>query len=212
MVVVGARGLAKEVLEIFSKRKQLSSLYFFDNVNVSDRLVFDQFPILHSFDEVRRVFTETNDPSFVLGLGSPVLRQNLCLEFERIGGKLTSAIHPAVEVGSFDVSIGAGTIILGNTTITNSVTVGRGTLINPNCTISHDSVIGDFVEISPGVRITGHARVGDLTMLGTNCCILPRVKIGKNVVVGAGAVVRHDVADNTMVAGVPAVFKKKIDR
>jgi serine O-acetyltransferase len=35
------------------------------------------------------------------------------------------------------------------------------------------------------------------------------VKIGNNVIIAAGSVVTHDIPDNCMVAGVPAVIKKR---
>jgi acetyltransferase-like isoleucine patch superfamily enzyme len=37
-----------------------------------------------------------------------------------------------------------------------------------------------------------------------NACILPGVRIGAHAIVGAGAVVVHDVPDYAVVAGVPA--------
>lgn len=41
--------------------------------------------------------------------------------------------------------------------------------------------------------------------------ILPGVTIGSNVVVAAGAVVTHDVPDNSLVAGVPAQVIRKLE-
>ncbi|MGB7339479.1 MAG: acyltransferase [Phototrophicaceae bacterium] len=40
--------------------------------------------------------------------------------------------------------------------------------------------------------------------IGSNATILPGVTIGENAIVGAGAVVTHDVPDYAIVAGVPA--------
>lgn len=47
--------------------------------------------------------------------------------------------------------------------------------------------------------------------LGANTTILPGVTVGENAVVAAGAVVSHDVPDNTVVAGVPARVIKQIE-
>jgi len=46
--------------------------------------------------------------------------------------------------------------------------------------------------------------------IGAGATILPGVTIGENAVVAAGAVVSKDVADNTIVGGVPAKFIKSI--
>ena len=41
--------------------------------------------------------------------------------------------------------------------------------------------------------------------------IIPHVRIGEGAIVAAGAVVREDVDPYTMVAGVPAVYKKEAE-
>ena len=51
----------------------------------------------------------------------------------------------------------------------------------------------------------GKIEVGDNVHIGTNAILMPGIKIGKNVVVACGAVVTHDVRDNTIVGGIPAV-------
>jgi sugar O-acyltransferase (sialic acid O-acetyltransferase NeuD family) len=211
MVIVGAKGFAKEVLEIFSQRNQLHQLFFFDNVSTDlpDRL-YGRFTVLRTMSEVKEIFRKTGDTRFTLGLGNPVLRYNLNAKFKQIGGQLTSTISPNTDIGSFGTSIAHGCNILSGTIITNDVTLHTGCLINPGCTISHDSTLDEFVQLSPGVRITGNCFIDRYSQLGTNSVILPKVRIGKNVVVGAGAVVTKDVPDNVMVAGVPAVIKKKL--
>ena len=211
MIVAGAKGLAKELLEIFAGRNALTNLYFFDNINPdAPSELFGQFRILRTFDEAREIFQQTGDASFSLGLGNPVLRQRLANEFFKIGGILASVISPAANIGHYGVSISAGCCILPGAVITTSVTIGRGCLINPNATISHDSSLGNFVEVSPGVNVTGNCSIGDYSFIGANAVLLPKIRIGKNVVVGAGAVVTKDVSDNTQVAGVPAVVKKQL--
>lgn len=46
--------------------------------------------------------------------------------------------------------------------------------------------------------------------IGAGATILPGVTIGENAVVGAGSVVTHDVESNTIVAGNPARFIRRI--
>lgn len=62
----------------------------------------------------------------------------------------------------------------------------------------HDINSRDFHAIEVPVDI------GDYVFIGPRAIILPGVAIGKGAVVAAGAVVTRDVADFTIVAGVPA--------
>lgn len=211
MVIVGAGGFAKEILETFLQRNEVENLFFFDNVSEHVPLkLFDRFPVLRTFDQVKQIFNETGDGRFTLGLGNPSFRHSLNKNFAGIGGILTSTVSPHTEIGSFGTTIAPGCNILSGSIITNNVTLKIGCLINPGCSISHDSILQDFVQISPGVRITGSCVIDSFSMLGTNCVILPKIKIGKNVIVGAGAVVTKDVPDNSMVMGVPATVRKKL--
>ena len=47
--------------------------------------------------------------------------------------------------------------------------------------------------------------------IGAGSSILPGVTIGENAIVGAGSIVTKDVEPNTIVAGNPAKFIKRID-
>lgn len=203
MLIIGAKGLAKEVLEIFHQRNELENLYFYDDISTdAPGKLYGQFPVLRNKEQVARLFDTDN--RFVLGIGKPALRFELYNTFKDAGGELVSAISPLAQIGHYKTSIAAGSIVMAGTIITNDVKIGKACLINPNCTISHDTVIGDFVEISPGVQIAGNCIIGDFCTVGTNATMLPKIKLGNKVTVGAGAVVTKDVPDNKTVVGAPA--------
>lgn len=203
MIIIGAKGLAKEVLEVMYLQNQLKDLYFYDDLSIDGPdLLFNRFPVIRTLEEAEKIFTW--DPSFILGLGNPFLRHKLYLKFIGKGGKICSAISPDATIGHFDTVIEEGSVILMKAVITNNVHIGKGVLINPNCTISHDSIVEEFVEISPGVQITGNVHIGSFSQIGTNATILPKITIGKNCIIGAEALVTKDLPDNSLAVGVPA--------
>lgn len=92
--------------------------------------------------------------------------------------------------------------------------------------------VGDDVTFAPDVYVTDHnhrydepgvpvsrqwvdgapVSIGSGCWLGTRSVVLPGTTIGRNVVVAAGAVVRGDVPDHSVVAGVPAkIVRRRVD-
>lgn len=83
---------------------------------------------------------------------------------------------------------------------------GLGIVIHPNVTIGARTQIGHGVTIAG----TGHARtiIGNDVTIAAGAILLNRhgepITVGDGAVVGAGSVVREDVAPGAVVAGVPA--------
>lgn len=210
MLIVGAKGFAKEVLEILHQQNQIHNLVFYDDVNhdAPDRL-FGKFPVLKSLEAAANYFA-TIDNRYTIGIGNPVLRKALQLKFTDAGGVFSSTISTSANLGSHDVTIGHGTNILPGAILSNSTTIGEGCILYYNVIITHDCIVDDFVEISPAAILLGRCKVGSFTQIGANATLLPDVVIGKNVIVGAGAVVTKDIPDNSLVVGVPGIIKKQL--
>jgi sugar O-acyltransferase (sialic acid O-acetyltransferase NeuD family) len=208
MLVIGAKGFAKELLEILSQNNELDDLAFYDDVNrQGPDLLYDRFPVLKSETEVIRYLSDT-DRRFTIGIGNPRLRKKMYDRFTVYSPHFTGVISRYAEIGSFGVTIGAGCNILSGVKISNDVHIGMGCMVYYNSMITHDVRIGDFVEISPGVTLLGRCRIGRFSHLGSGSIVLPDVTVGSNVIIAAGAVVTKALPDNVMAAGVPAVIKK----
>lgn len=210
MLIIGAKGFAKEVLEVCVQNDCTSNLVFFDDVNmdIPDKL-YSEFSILKNKEEVLTHF-KNNGKSFTIGVGNPKHRRMLHQKFIDLGGVFTSMISTTAQIGSYNVNIEEGCNIMQKVVITNDVTIRKGTIVNQLTSIGHDVEIGEFSEICPNVSISGNCKIGANTFIGTGAIILPKINIGKNVVVGAGAVVSKDLPDNCVAVGIPAkVIKNK---
>ncbi len=85
--------------------------------------------------------------------------------------------------------------------------------LHAGCTIAQEAYLctGTHDFSSPQLPLqTAPIIVGELAFVGLRAIVLPGVNIGRNAVVGAGAVVTHEVAAGQKVAGNPArpVIKK----
>lgn len=102
-----------------------------------------------------------------------------------------------------------------------NISIGEDTIIGDHVTLDgrDQLTIGDHVDIASQVMIfNGHhdihsqdfdpvtapVKIGDYVFIGPRSIVLPGVTISKGAVVAAGAVVTKDVAEKTIVAGVPA--------
>lgn len=102
--------------------------------------------------------------------------------------------------------VGLHSTVIGPVTIGNDVNIAQGVVLSG---LNHNFVERDVPIARQGVT-TATITICDDVWIGANAVILAGVSIGSHSVVAAGAVVTRDVAPHTLVAGVPAVAKKKI--
>jgi len=208
MLVFGAKGLAKEVLEVVKQNRKLNKLAFFDNISLeSPEKLYGKFNIIKNDEDAVKYFSNI-DSHFTIGVGGPKIREHAFNTFISLRGKPINLISNTSTIGSYGVELGVGINIMQQVVITNDIKIGNGCLINQLSSIGHDVEIGNFVEVCPGVAISGNCKIGNHSFLGTNSTILPQVTIGKNVIIGAGAVITKNIPDNCTVVGIPGKIIK----
>lgn len=108
-------------------------------------------------------------------------------------------IRPFVHVTAGAV-IGAGCVVQSNVSVVDGVTLEDDVMIGPTAVFAnvHHPRAHEPARQEPPTRVKRGATVG------ANATILCGVTIGEYAFVGAGAVVRHDVAAHAVVVGVPA--------
>ncbi len=70
--------------------------------------------------------------------------------------------------------------------------------------ITHDGGTLLYRKYIPDLEVTKPIVLGDDVYVDNNVLFLPGVTVGSNVVIGAGAIVTHDIPDNSVAVGVPA--------
>ncbi len=207
MIIIGAKGHAKEIYEI-CRESNLIVTHFFDDVSKDNSSELYGLPILKNYFDLTNLFQINNKA--ILGLGKNSNRFKLYEKCKSINAIIENCIAKSAFI-SKSAKIQDGLNIMNFAFIGADVIIGKGVLINTRSSIHHDCKIGNFVEISPGAEILGNCIINDFSTIGAHATILPKITIGKNVIVAAGAVVTKDVPNNCMVAGIPAIIKKQLE-
>ena len=202
MLVTGAGGFARQLIEAFEP-KELEKLLFFDHDKKKNK-IFGEFEVIHLVDAAYEYFDKT-DKRYCMGIGVPRVRKKMNDLFKHYqNSELVSVISKKAVISQYVQKIGLGVSILDNAIIEGDVDLGFGCMINLRATIAHECEIGDYTEIAPGVNISGNCKIGKFCRIGTGATMIPNITIGDNVTVGAGAVITESYGDNLVLAGVPA--------
>ena len=144
--------------------------------------------------------------------------------FLPVVGKPCMKLRTAMVRGYADY-VGKNVNIQRKASITSKLRIGEKSGIGANSRIAGPVTIGKFVNMGPECIIFttnhGHDRtdipmqkqgytepkevvIGDDVWIGTRVTILPGVHIGCGSIIGAGAVVTHDIPPYSIAGGVPA--------
>lgn len=131
-------------------------------------------------------------------------------------------INARIEPGAIirdKVLIGDNAVVMMGATINIGAEVGADSMIDMGAVLGGRAIVGKHCHIGAGTVLAGvvepasaqPVRIDDNVLIGANAVVIEGVHVGEGAVVAAGAIVTHDVAPHTMVAGVPAKFIKNVD-
>lgn len=212
VVIVGAGGFGREVLEIFKDQNRISRswniLGFVDENKQLQEKTLNSYPVLGGLDWLRE--HNSDNLGCVVAIGTCETRKQVVERLQEIGVNFYDAIHPSV-IMSDSVKMGTDVIICAGSVLTVNITIGDHVHININSTIGHDAVIGSYCTINPIVAINGNNHLGEGVYVGTGATFIQEVSIGSWSTIGAGAVVIGDIPEKVTAVGVPAKVVKSKD-
>ncbi len=98
-----------------------------------------------------------------------------------------------------------------------AIRVGKNSNVQDCCVLhgmreKYGVIVGDWVTVGHSVTLHG-CTIGDRCLIGMGAVILNNVKVGEGSIIAAGTVLPENtvVEPRSMWAGVPGVFRKKLD-
>ena len=202
LFILGASGLAKEVIDLVEEYKEYDVAGILDDDARSHGTIFHGHKVLGPI-EMTSELTGSLFLICIASIKSSVDRSKIAKNHDIPTDRFATIIHPSAMV-SKSSTIEPGSIVLANSTITANSRLGGFSIVMPSVVITHDDYVGDSCTFASGATVAGHVKIGNSVYVGTGANILERVEIGTGAIIGAGSLVNRNVPENETWAGVPA--------
>ncbi|MFI0429064.1 acetyltransferase [Mariniflexile sp. HMF6888] len=204
IIIIGASGHAKVVIDIVEKQKMFNIIGLIDSYKKVGTKI-SGYKILGTEDIIEQLMADQEVIGGIIAIGDNWTRHLIKEKIKKTtpNFEFLSAIHPNA-VLSKNIKIPKGTVIMAGAIINSDAIVGEFCIINTNASLGHESTMQNYSSLAPGVNIGGNVNIGDFSAISIGATIIQNINIGDHALVGAGALVINDVKDCDVVYGVPA--------
>lgn len=210
MIIVGAKGLGREVLInfMYEDRAFLAARPFFERLAISfeeaglSELVIREINrmVQKNPDEIVLYDDQSQDSPDLVYDSYPLIKSfSQAVDYiMNIDNRFITAIgHPRVRKKLTDRFENAGGILVSSISpyshIAPKSIAQPGIITQPGSGISNDSIIGKSVVLLSNSLIGHDCEIGDFVTIGPNCTILAK-SVGDYTFIGAGSVVVNNVS------------------
>ena len=209
IAIIGAGGFGREIIELILainkvEKKYILVGFYEDNKKVGE--LINGYPVLGAISDINLIDYKID---VVLGIGDPIIKGQIISSIRNSNVNFPILIHPNVQMGENNITIGRGTVICAGCIITCDINIDDFVTLNLSCTVGHDSTIKGYSSFMPGVNISGEVIIENRVYIGTGAKIINQLTIGERTIIGAGAVVSKSLPANCTAVGVPARCIKK---
>lgn len=204
IIIAGASGHAKVVIDIFEKQGNCEIIGLLDQNKNTDEYFFD-YKILGTEEDLPKIYLQYKECKFFIAIGDNWKRK---LAYDKIKNYLpqaqfVSAIHPSANIAR-GVSIGKGTAIMAGVVINSNVSIGDFVIVNTNASLDHDCEMMNFSSIAPRAVTGGNVFIDEYAAISIGAVIINGIKVSKHAVIGAGTLLNKNCDANVVMYGVPA--------
>ena len=202
-VIIGA-GTYGEVYLAYLQEAGIDVVGFLDDDPKYKNQLVRGIPVLGPTSSLNTLKDTDKIGAVYCPLGNNKLRVRFMSEARKLGYETPNYIHPSVII-SPNVSIGEGVYILLGTTIMPHTIIKDFVMISMGVHLAHHCVMDEGVFLSTGCNFGASIHAKKFAYCGISSTIMTGIhELGEDCLIGAGAVVIHDVPDRAVVAGVPA--------
>lgn len=202
IVLVGAGGHAKSVIDTIEKEEKYHIIGFLDP---NDHAFYKDYKVIGKDTDARSIFNQGVKNAFItIGfMGHSTLRMKLFNSMKSIGFSFPNIIDRTAVIAN-DVCMGEGNFVGKRAVINANSQIGIMNIINTGAVIEHDCIIEKNVHMAVGAVACGNVTIHADCFIGANATIIQGVQVDKACIIGAGAVVINDVNCNSTMVGIPA--------
>ena len=206
-IIIGA-GTYGEVYLAYLQEAGVDIVGFLDDDSKFANQKVRGLPVIGPISKLDTLMATDGIEAVYCPLGNNRLRVKFLKQAQKIGYKTPNYIHPNAII-SPKVTIGNGVYILLGATIMPHTTIKDFVMISMGAHLAHHCVLDEGVFLSTGCNFGASVHAHKNAYCGIGSTIMTGIhELGEDCVVGAGAVVIHDVPDGAVMAGVPAKVLK----
>jgi sugar O-acyltransferase (sialic acid O-acetyltransferase NeuD family) len=204
IIVFGASGHAKVVIDIIEKQKLYEIFGLIDSFKIKNSLLYD-YKVLGDESYLPELVNKNDIYGIIVAIGDNYTRRVIVNKVLALCPNLNfiNAIHPNAYIGK-NVILGLGNVFMPGVVINSNTCINNFCIVNTNASVGHDSTLNDFSSVSPGVKIGGNFNLGFGSGISIGTTVIENITIGENTIVGAGAVVTKNIPDFVVAYGNPA--------
>lgn len=202
VVIVGAGGHGREILQVLRDRGTAEFLGFLDD-HEPDRDLLG--PIDARWLGPTSVLAELPaDVEYLIGIGSGPVRRRID---QTAGGRRAhTLVHPMSSIGG-DVELSPGVVVFAFATVTTNIRLGRHVHVCRGAAVGHDSTLADYVSVYPLAAVSGNVHLEAGVTVGTTASVRQGLRVGADTMIGSGAAVVSDLPGGVTAVGVPAAVR-----
>lgn len=156
MLILGAGGYGKVVLDVAKSMKCYETIHFLDDGKERGEEVLEH-KVVGKISECHLYSRNYTDA--IVALGNNEVRLELTKKLKEIGYHVPILVHPTSVLSQYS-NIKEGTVIMPQAVINADAKIGKACIINTGTVIEHDCIVGEGSHIAYRAVLGGEAKVG----------------------------------------------------